>query len=133
MEKNQEPKHHTKAQLVLDGSDKYTFGIVRDTEGIFTWETGKGSAVGEWTKSPHDDMYHLFLLTSIEALVDKSVVRLEKIAVQRAAGVIRSTGEVEKLKSTKRAPTHLKATVMPEPPPISIDFSSMKSKLRGSA
>jgi len=115
--------HHAKAHLVLDDSDTHTFGVVRDTEGSYTWRTGEGPAVGEWTKSPHDNMYHLFLLTPTEALVDKAVVRLEEMVQKRAAGIVKTTEAVKKPKVVKVDRTPIEHT-------LAIDFSRLRSKLR---
>ncbi len=93
-ESDEEPKgeqpeleYQVKAHIALEDSDGESWGIVKDTEGSLAWGPGKGATIGTWSRSPQDGLIHIFLETSIMALVDKSTLAFAKYAEQRRADV----------------------------------------------
>lgn len=85
-EEDTKPEYQVKASLVLEDSDKETWGLVRDTEGKFDREKDEGPIVGTWSKSPVDNCYHIFLETPITALVDKATLRTAELVKKRREG-----------------------------------------------
>jgi len=74
------PEYKIKAHVVLEDSDTQTWGMVKDTDGKITLEPGEGILVGQWSRAPYDNRIHVFLETSIMALVDKATLNFAKYA-----------------------------------------------------
>ena len=77
------PTYQIKAHVALEGSNEYSWGTTKDTEGSFTWKTGEGEIVGTWSRSPADGLIHVFLETSLQGLVDKATLRFAELAERR--------------------------------------------------
>lgn len=107
-------EYQVRASLILEDSDKETWGLVRDTEGSFTYEKGQGELVGTWSKSPTNGCYHVSLETPVMALVDK--------ATQRTA---------ELVKRRQEAPLHPSSKRPSEAPPTGKVFDNLRKSLRG--
>ncbi len=117
-EDKQKLEYQVKAYLVLEDSDKFTWGAVRDTEGNLDRKKGEGELVGNWSKSPIDGCYHISLETSIMALVDKATQRFADLAMKRREGV-----------EPARAPKH----GAPEQEAPSPAFDELRKGLKGDA
>lgn len=74
------------AGLVLESSDKASWGVVKDYEGDFTWKHGEGILAGHWSKSP-DGLIRLMLNGPIESLVDGANERYAHYAKMRELGM----------------------------------------------
>lgn len=85
VEQPKKPDYKSKAHIALEDSDNETWGMAKDTEGSFIWETGKGVLVGQWSRSPVDGLIHVFLETPVQALVDKATQQFAKYAEARRA------------------------------------------------
>lgn len=81
----QKLEYQVKAHVVLEDSDKETWGLAKFIESSFSGELGE--VVGTWTKSPVDNCYHVFLETPIMALVDKATQHHADLVKKRHEGV----------------------------------------------
>jgi len=111
-------EYQVKAHVALEDSDKETWGMVKDTEGNFIWETGQGALVGQWSRSPVDGLIHVFLETPIQALVDKATQQFAKYAETRRTQKIEAPGH-----KTRKARTPKE----PEPEPQSENLAKIDS------
>lgn len=80
------PEYKTKACLALVDSDRDDWGIVEDTLGDLLWQPGKGEIVGTWSRPRYDNLIHISLATSINALQDRSIQTFAKYAEERRQG-----------------------------------------------
>lgn len=71
--------------LVLEDSDHSNFGLVKDTEGNITWRPGEGLIVGQWSKSPIDNCYHLWLEKSVDVMCDERLLWWMRVITEREA------------------------------------------------
>lgn len=99
-------EHQVKAHIALEDSDGRTWGIAKDIEDNFLWKPGEGSVVGTWSRSPQDNLIHVFLETPLQALQDKAVARFVEYAERRRVSL-------EAIPKKTRAPKTPK--VAPEP------------------
>ncbi len=90
-------EYQVKAHIALEDSDSQVWGILKDLEGSYSWKPGEGQIVGTWSRSPQDNLIHVFLETSIQSLVDKSTLRFAEYAEKRRT-------EVSTPKTRTRAP-----------------------------
>ncbi len=119
--------HHRVWLVLVDSEFANDWGIVEDTQGDLLWTPGKGEIVGTWTHSKLDNRIHISLLSSINALEDKSIAIWTKYAEER------------KLQKAVRKTTRTRKTKEPEAehepvPVISIEtkvaFNSLRAKLK---
>lgn len=74
-----------RAQVVLEESDRETWGMAKWIESSFSDK--EGEIVGTWSKSPTDNCYHVFLGTPLEALSDKATqAHLELVKKRQERG-----------------------------------------------
>lgn len=106
--------YQVKAHLVLEDSDRETWGLARFIKGTF-FELGQGEVVGTWSKAAFDGRYHISLETSIMALVDKATQLHDDLVRKRREGV-------------QRAPSR-RAT--PTPGVSSAPFDELRKSLKG--
>ena len=79
-------KYQYKVHLVLVDSDKYNdWGVVEDDTGKFAYVPGQGEIVGTWSRTGYDDMVHITLTTSINALLDRATQTWAAYALERKA------------------------------------------------
>ena len=71
--------------LILEDSDHSTFGLVKDTQGDLTWKSGEGLLVGQWSRSPLNGCYHLWLEKSVDALHDERLQWWRRVIAEREA------------------------------------------------
>lgn len=83
--------YQVKSHLVLEDSDKETWGLVRFIGNSVFFEPGQGEVVGTWSRPPIDDHYHVFLETPITALVDKATQLHVELVKKRREGLARPT------------------------------------------
>ena len=115
--------YQIKAHVALEDSDKQSWGVSRDTGGVITWKLGEGEIIGTWSRSPTDGLIHVFLESSIAALVDKSVQAFAEYAEKRRA-------EMEAPKAAKaktpRAPKAPKVKPEPEPSEAMVKIGQLR-------
>ncbi len=79
-------KYQYKVHLVLVDSDKYNdWGVVEDDTGNFAYVPGKSEIIGTWSRTGYDDMIHITLTTSINALLDRATQTWAAYALERKA------------------------------------------------
>jgi len=78
------PKEYkAKVSLALVDSGDETWGVVEDTLGNICWKPGQGEIVGTWSRAPYDNLIHMGLTTSLEALQDRAIQIWKKYADER--------------------------------------------------
>jgi hypothetical protein len=94
-----------KAHLVLEGSERHDWGIVKDCHGSINVITEDAEVVGTWNKY-RDGTFWIDLLTPLSALEDKATQLYKELADGRADVMARLgiTGPAKKVSKTPRAP-----------------------------
>lgn len=87
--------------LVLVGSDKHTWGIVKYTHECINYIPEYAEVVGKWFDYG-DGVFWVTLMTSMEALADRSVQLTKQLAEAREKDILRHETEVTPKK--RRAP-----------------------------
>ena len=95
--------------------------MVKDTEGILTWEPGQGVLVGKWSRAPYDGLIHVSLNTPIDVLRDKAIQKFAEYAEMRK--------EVEGAPKAKKGRTPRAPKAAPEPSEALTTISNLRKLL----
>lgn len=138
---------YVKSSLVLVDSGTEDWGIIEDTLDDILWQPGKGEVVGTWSRTRYDNLIHLSLCTSINALQDRAIQTFAHYAEERtmkktgvtATRAPRKSKKPEDAGPTKAARISRAANTTTEEelspsPSLSIDeelkFNALRAKLR---
>jgi len=77
------PEYKVKAHLVLEGSEKHEWGVVKDCHGCINYIPEDAEIVGTWSKYS-EGTYWVNLETPIQALQDKATLLTAELARRRA-------------------------------------------------
>lgn len=110
--------YQVKASLILEDSNKETWGLVKFLGNTIFPKPGEGELVGTWSKAAIDGYYYVFLETPIMALVDKATQLHAELVRKRNEGLIQPSRKVS------RGPK-----VEAEAPDVSL-FASLRKRLK---
>lgn len=110
------PEYKVKTRLVLEDSEKYEWGLVKDCHGCINHIPEDAEIVGTWSKYS-DGTFWVGLETSLQALQDKTVLLVAELAKRRAL-------EVPTQKVTTRKPRRI------TPKPIEEGESAFSDELK---
>lgn len=82
-EKTVGPEYKVKAHIVLEGSEQYEWGVVKDCHGCINHIPEDAEIVGTWCKYS-DGTFWVSLETPIQALQDKATILVAELAKRRA-------------------------------------------------
>jgi len=113
-----------KAQLVLEGSERHEWGVVKDCHGCINMIPDDAEVVGTWNKyasGPEGDLtFWVSLQTSLNALEDRATQLYVELSKSRADAM----QQMGKMVPAKRAP---RATKPKEPKRD--EFADLRAKL----
>lgn len=116
-----------KAHLVLEGSDQFEWGLVKDCHGLINMIPDDAEVVGVWNKyasGPEGNLtFWVSLQTSLNALEDRATQLYKELAEGRADAM----GRMREMAPAKRAP---KKTERVEKPKHD-EFAALREKLKG--
>ncbi len=81
-EEQQKPEYQPKAHLVLEGSDKHEWGVVKDCHGCVNNIPEDAELVGTWSKY-NEGVFWVSLETPLQALQDKATLQIAELAKNR--------------------------------------------------
>lgn len=108
------PEYKVKSRLVLEGSDKHEWGVVKDCKGCVNYIPDDAEVVGTWSKYG-EGVFWVSLQTSLQALSDRATQLFVELAKRRAEEPL------EVRPSRKREPA--------QPAPPAPKFSGLRAKL----
>lgn len=76
------PEYKVKAHLVLEGSEKHDWGVVKDCHGCVNHIPEDAEVVGTWNKYS-EGTFWVNLQTSLEALQDRATQLIRELARRR--------------------------------------------------
>jgi len=112
-----------KAHLVLEGSEKYEWGVVKDCKGCINIIPPDAEVVGTWNKYG-DGTYWVSITTPIEALVDRATQLFSELAEKRLL-----EGEPIKKQSVIRR-TKRETPVTEEVSPVTARLQALRDRLK---
>lgn len=105
-------EYKIKARLVLENSDQYEWGVVKDCHGNVNHIPDDAEVVGTWNKYS-EGIFWVTLTTSVEALVDKATQLFLELSEKRKQDLaLHTTLPKSKSKTTR---TRTPKPVEPEP------------------
>jgi hypothetical protein len=113
-----------KAHLVLEGSERHDWGVVKDCHGNINAIPDDAEVVGTWSKYG-DGTYWVSLQTSLSALEDRATQLYLELADSRIEAMAR-VGAPTVQKGTRRAPRQPKVA---EEPKKDVMFDNLRAKL----
>lgn len=128
-EASEQPKQPTdfkiKAHLVLEGSNEFEWGVVKDCKGNVNFIPEDAEVVGTWNKYGNG-VFWVSITTPVEALVDRATQLFAELAKRRQEqqGIL-----VGKKAATQRRPKKEKADE--EVSPTVSKLQAMKQRLKG--
>ena len=78
----QKPEYQAKAHLVLEGSNRHEWGVVKDCHGNVNYIPEDAEVVGTWNKYG-EGVFWVSLETPIQALQDKATILTAELARKR--------------------------------------------------
>lgn len=119
-----------KAHLILEGSDQFEWGVVKDCKGCINFVPEDAVAVGTWNKY-RDGVFWVSLTTPIEALRDRATQLFAELARNREKQI--AAGVFAKGAPKARKPRKEKVPEEPEgPSPTVTRLQELRVKLKGS-
>jgi len=120
-ERSVAPEYKVKAHLVLEGSEKHEWGVVKDCHGCINYIPEDAEIVGTWSKYS-DGVFWVDLETPIQALQDKATLLTAELTRRRAQEPIVRRATVQRAKRAAPKPVE-------EAGPSA--FDDLRAKLRG--
>jgi len=98
-----------KAHLVLEGSNRFDWGVVKDCHGLVNLIPDDAEIVGTWNKynySENDGVFWVDLMTPLTALEDRATQLYAELAQGRSEAMAKlgMTGPIKRVSKTPRAP-----------------------------
>lgn len=130
LENEEEPEHKhefkPKAHLVLEGSERHEWGVVKDCHRLVNVIPDDAEVVGTWNKYGNGT-YWVDLTTPLSALEDTAIQLYAELAKSRAEAMSR----IDRVTPVKRSPRS-KASPKVEEPKIAL-FDQLRAKLKTDA
>lgn len=100
-----------KAHLVLEGSERHDWGVVKDCHGLINDIPDDAEIVGTWNKYGEDGVYWVDLMTPLEALQDRATQLYAELAEGRTDAMARLglPGPAKRRQRGPKAPKEPKA------------------------
>jgi hypothetical protein len=74
--------YHVKVSLVLEGSDRYDWGVVKDTHGTINFIPEDAEVCGTWHVYS-EGVFWVYLTTPLEARLDRAIMLFKEMAERR--------------------------------------------------